>query len=197
MTDRIKPKVNSKDPSKDLCMTPPYAVKPLVDLISDLHRYGVWEPASGEGDLVAELERLQVKVHGTTLETGSDFFTETYSEAGISEFGIITNPPYSIKPQWVKRCYELTDNWALLLPVEALAAHGIQSQIRANGGVSILMFDSRIDFKMPDGTWKDSSAQFPVCWVISGFGLEPNRIFYADIKEEKATFKKLHRMMGS
>ena len=193
MVDKIKPKINSKEVAKDLCMTPSYAVKPLIDLIGDEH--SIWEPASGEGDLVRELDRLGVKVTGTTLEMGIDFFNETYCDDTSINSGIITNPPYSIKPEWVRRCYDLTNNWALLLPVEALAADGIQSQIKAHGGVSILMFDTRIDFKLTDGTWGDSSAQFPTCWVISGFGLEMNKIFYAEIKKEKAIFKKMHKML--
>ena len=45
--------------------------------------------------------------------------------------------------------------------------------------------------------WGHSSAQFPTCWVISGFGIEPNRIFHCEIKEEKKAFKAMHRMLGT
>ena len=59
-----------------------------------------------------------------------------------------------------------------------------------NGGVSVLFMDSRVAFKTPNLKWYKSSAQFPTCWIISGFGIEPNKIFDASIKEAKSKFKK-------
>lgn len=203
----MKPKSNDKDPAKDLCMTPSYAVKPLIDLLGlNSTTKGIWEPASGEGDLVSTMRNLGLSVGESSLEHGEDFFDHVVSSKYYHEDcgGIITNPPYSIKPEWIKRCYEITKNWALLLPLEAIAAAVNQEQFKANGGVSILLFDSRIDFKMPEpgksgnaDKWGFSSAQFPTCWVISGFGLEPDKIYHASIKEEKAIFKKMHKMLNT
>lgn len=42
-------------------------------------------------------------VVGTDILTGQDFFT--YRESDFD--AIVTNPPYSVKYQWLKRCYEL------------------------------------------------------------------------------------------
>lgn len=189
----MKPKENSKDPKKDFCMTPPYAVPPLMKLLNLPFGSTVWEPAAGEGDLTRALLNEGVAVIDTTKERGVDFFDFALPEP----LPIITNPPFSIKLEWVERCYELTSNWALLLPVEAIASSRLRALFNANGGVSMLLFDSRIDFKTPDTTWGNSSAQFPTAWFISGFGSEPNRIFDCSIKNEKSAFKKLHRLMGT
>lgn len=189
----MKPKSNRKDSKFDMCMTPPYAVPPLLELLKIPHGTTVWEPAAGEGDLVRTLIAAGLDVVDTTLERGVDFFEFSLPDNPP----IITNPPYSIKPRWVERCYELTNDWALLLPVESLASSKLRAMFNAHGGVSALFMDSRVDFKLPDGTWGDSSAQFPTCWIISGFGIEPNRIFDGCTKEEKGPFKKLHRMMGT
>lgn len=203
----MKPKTNSKSTEKDSCMTPSYAVKPLLDLIDTSMVDYIWEPASGEGDLLSELEQgiFDKHIHGSTLKSNGqgDFFDDAWRQVGTTNqvnqnMGIITNPPYSIKPQWVERCYQLTDNWALLMPVEAVASYAIQSQFITNGGVSMIYFNSRIDFKVgATGLWRNSSAQFPTCWYVSGFGLEPNKTYYANIKDAKRAFKKYHRFMGT
>jgi len=202
----MKPKINSKSPESDLCMTPPYAIKPLIDLVG-LSDYAVWEPASGDGDLLSGLLIALVNTIGSTLEDGKDFF-----DSAVSDFyydtccsnAIVTNPPFSIKLDWIERCYQLTNNWALLLPIEVLGGAEYQKLFEANGGVSVLTFNSRIDFKMTkpgkDGNgnkWGRSSAQFPTAWFIHGFNLEPDKIYRSQIKEEKAIFKKMHRMLGS
>ena len=200
----MKPKTNKKDTESDVCFTPPYAVKPLVDLVN-LCDYSVWEPASGAGDLVDELNFQGVSVFGTTIETGDDFFDDELSEFHMNIYdAIVTNPPYSIKARWIERCYELTDNWALLLPIEVLGGAQYQRLFEDNGGVSILTFDSRVDFKMPTpgkdcigDKWGRSSAQFPTAWFIHGFGLKPDKIYRRTIKEEKSVFKKLHRMLDT
>ena len=145
----------------------------------------VWENAPGEGNLTNELLLNDIN----TYAIDDDFFNPD-SVPNHRSVGIITNPPYSIKPKWVKRCYEVTKNWALLLPVESLAASGLRRMFNENGGVSVLFMDSRVDFKTPDVKWHKSAAQFPTCWVISGFGIEPNKIFDASIKEAKSKFVK-------
>ena len=193
----MKPKKNDKNPAKDLCMTPDYAVRPLVELLksSDNGFNVISEPCSGQGDLVKSLKKYGYDVFAGDIATGQDFFAE--EQLKYINNPIITNPPYSIKERWIRRCYELTNNWALLLPVESLASSRLNEMFQAHGGISVLFFDSRIDFKLPDGDWGHSSAQFPTCWIISGFGVEVNKMFYSSIKEEKSSFKKLHRMMGT
>ena len=58
---------------------------------------------------------------------------------------IITNPPYSKKDKFIKRCYELKKPFALLLPVSSL--QGInRGEMFAKNGIEILALNKRIDF---------------------------------------------------
>lgn len=192
----MKPKINSKQPERDLCMTPPYAVPPLLEHIRlEIGSTMIWECASGEGDLAKELSNHGLLPITSDLSSGKDFLSSDTSDGGgiLPNMPIITNPPYSKKIEFVKRCYELADDWALLLPVESLASSKLNEIFQKHGGISVIFFDSRIDFKLPGGTWGKSSAQFPTCWIVSGFGLEKNKMYYSSIKQEKSDFKRFHR----
>ncbi len=94
--------------------TPPYALKPLLPYIPK--EWMVWEPACGHGYLVDELERLGYRVLATELhaEPSVDFLIDLAMGWDV----IITNPPYSIKQQFLARCYELNKPFALLLAME-------------------------------------------------------------------------------
>jgi hypothetical protein len=75
---------------------------------------------------------------------------------------LVTNPPYSIKYDWLARCYALGKPFALLMPVEMIAASTAQRLFKQYG-IEILMPDKRINFKMPNAGW-GGTAQFPTCW---------------------------------
>ena len=89
-----KPRKNYKNPAKDRCMTPPYAVKGLLDVIAIPDDMLLWEPAAGELDIVNALrdagysDRL---IHSTLQADGSgDFFDEEpYTVAEFHAFNIV------------------------------------------------------------------------------------------------------------
>lgn len=197
-----KPRKNSKDVNLDLRFTPPYSVTPLMELLKLDNKWFVWEPASGQNDLVEAIEeRCPAKVVGTEIRNGQDFFDEftVPKQFNVEEYygksGIITNPPYSIKPQWLRRSFEVSKNVALLLPVESLASSKLRSIWNDNGGVSILLTDTRTDFKSLEGKWFESEAIMSTAWFISGFGIEQDQILHSSIKEEKSDFKKSCRFL--
>lgn len=199
-----KPRKNSKDKKLDLRYTPSYAVTPLLEVLELQKNSFIWEPASGEGDLLESMidrEHL-VDFHGTELTKGQDFFDKSIvpNKFGDPDFheltGIITNPPYSIKPQWLQRCFEVTKNVALLLPVESLASSKLRTIWESNGGVSILLTDTRIDFRGENEKWYESACNFSSAWFISGFNIHPNQILHSSIKEEKSDFKKSCRFLN-
>tara|TARA_R110000803_G_scaffold202269_1_gene267353 strand:- start:549 stop:1046 length:498 start_codon:yes stop_codon:yes gene_type:complete len=70
---------------------------------------------------------------------------------------IITNPPYSKKDKFIKRCYELKKPFALLLPVSSLQGQRRGKMFNDNG-IEILVLNKRIDF-----TGK-GSPHFGVAW---------------------------------
>lgn len=177
----MKPKINrAGDPSTpqgfDACQTPPYAIDPLLHYLP--MDWIIWEPAAGEGLLVEAFYDASRTVVASDILSGGNFFDPATEPAEWD--CLITNPPYSIKYQWMERCYALGKPFALLLPVETLGAAKAQALFRQYG-VQIILFDKRINFKMPNIGWEGSSAQFPVAWFTWGLQLA-----------DQLTFARLH-----
>lgn len=172
----MKPKrqyKKSKRGSYDLCQTPPYALDPLVRPLKLAGFETVWEPACGEGLLVNGLRERGFEVAGTDIIGGVDFF-KFLVPPGID--CIVTNPPYSMKYQWIQRCYELNMPWALLLPVETLGARAAQVMFDTLG-IQVIFMSPRVDFKMPDKGWSGKGAQFPTAWFLYGFNMKRDMVF--------------------
>lgn len=129
----------------------------------------VWEPACGKGRLVESLEQsiAQFDVIGTDILTGTDFLTcQPPSKYDL----IITNPPFSLKDQFLKRCYDLEVPFALLLPVQSIS--GIKrSKMFKDRGMQVLVLPKRVDFEYSDGTYK-GKPWFSCCWLVHGFELQ-------------------------
>lgn len=146
--------------------TPPYALKPLLPYIPK--EWTVWEPACGHGYLVDELERVGYRVLATELhaEPSMNFLTDPLS--GVFYDVIITNPPYSIKQQFLARCYELGKPFALLLPLTTFETGKRQALFRDNG-VEVIFMDKRVNFQTP--TKAKSSAWFATAWFTWGLDI--------------------------
>jgi len=204
----MKPKTNqlsdeTKSLTYDRCQTPAYALTPLLRHIPT--ELQVWEPASGEGNIVKTLEYFNYTVTPTDLLTGQNFFH--YSLASDALDCQITNPPFSIKYEWLAQSYELGLPFALLMPVETIGAARAQ-RLFDNYGIEIIYMDKRINFKMPSHkTWEEtlkptivlddsgepvyiidkktgelkqkltSGAQFPTAWFTHGFNFGKEMIF--------------------
>ena len=77
---------------------------------------------------------------------------------------IVTNPPYSIKRQWVARTMSHSKPWALLLPIASLGVNkgGLNSMLSE---CQVVLPPRRVDF-----TGKGSPWQY-VAWYTHGFDL--------------------------
>ena len=58
---------------------------------------------------------------------------------------IITNPPYSLKDDFLKKCYEYKKPFCLLLPITSLEGTERGNMFRENG-IEVIVFDKRIEF---------------------------------------------------
>jgi len=87
---------------------------------------------------------------------------------------IITNPPYSLKQQFLKRCYELGKPFALLLPLTTFET-GKRQELFKKYGLEVIMFDKRINFETPSG--KGSGSWFATAWFTNGLNLEKELYF--------------------
>ncbi len=160
----------------DACQTPPEALTPLLPhLYTD---WQIWECASGEGLLVEELNARGFQVIASDILTDQNFFEYVPSQWDC----IVTNPPYSIKYDWIAQCYAFGKPFALLLPVETLGAKTAQEFFR-DCGLEVIFLDRRINFKMPNKGWEGSAAQFPVAWFTYGLNIGQQMTF-ARLDEE-------------
>ena len=162
-------------PKNDSFETPYYAVKPLLEYINP--NWTIWEPTdtTGESQITRALKDHGCKVVSTN-KTKFDFLTDTpdfYFDC------IVTNPPYSIKDDFISKCYSYTFTgievrWALLLPITALEGvkRGVIFRNEPNFGV--MVFDRRIEYM-------DKSAYFNTSWFC--YGILPRQLIFKELNK--------------
>lgn len=96
----------------DFYPTPPEATQALLNFLGLPNGTKVWEPACGEGHMVRVLRNNHLSVIGTDIQTGTDFLNE---DLPSNTEWIITNPPFSLAEQFIKRCKKHNIPFALLL----------------------------------------------------------------------------------
>lgn len=146
--------------------TPPYALKPLLPYLPK--DWTIWEPACGHGYLVDELERLSYNVVASELyaEPSVDFLND---DLYFRWNAIVTNPPYSLKQQFLERCYGFYKPFALLLPLTTFETGKRQRLFRDNG-LEVIFMDKRVNFETPNKVEK-SSAWFATAWFTWGLNI--------------------------
>jgi len=178
----MKSKVNRVGDTKrgagyDSCQTPPHAIESLRDLIP--LNWRIWECAMGKGNLARAFQDVGYNVIGSDILTGINFFeqvTEGYFDV------IVTNPPYSVKYQWLQRCYEIGKPFALLMPVEMLGAQKAQ-KLFVKYGIELTFLPRRVNFEMPYKGF-EGTAQFPVAWYTWKLSDKPMRFWGYGEKDE-------------
>jgi hypothetical protein len=158
---------SSKLPKYDEFFTPPYAVTPLLPY---LPRDTIWwEPTDtdGKSGIASTL-----RVHGlNVISTSCDFF-DIQPPAGVT--GIITNPPYSLKDEFLRRCDELEMPFALLMPVTAL--EGVQrGDLYRKYGIDIMVLDRRVEFT-------GKSVWFNTSWFT--YKILPSTLVFSRLKKQ-------------
>jgi len=148
--------------------TPYWVIEYLVPYLKK--EWIIWECAMGKGNLVRALEQRGFKVIGTDIKDGYDFLKWTPKRFDC----IVTNPPYSLKNEFLERCYELGKPFALLLPLTALETERRQRLFKKYG-VEIIVLPKRVNFETPSG--KGSGSWFPVGWFTNWLGIGKQLIF--------------------
>ena len=124
--------------------TPPEALYPLLPYLKK--DWTIWECACGKGNLSDFLKEQGYNVIATDILTGHDFLKWKPEKFDC----IVTNPPYSLKQQFLERCYELKKPFALLLPLTTFETAKRQRLFKKYG-VQVIFFDKRINFETPSG----------------------------------------------
>ena len=159
-----------KNISSDDFQTPAFALSPLLPYL-DKNKV-IWECASGKGNLANALKFFGYKVVATDISEGKDFLSYEPDYYDI----ILTNPPYSLKNEFLARAYSFGKPFAFLLPLTFLETQSRQSLFKKYG-IEILLLNKRINFETPSG--KGSGAWFATAWFC--WKLLPERIMFGEL----------------
>lgn len=148
----------------DEFFTPESAVYPLLKHIPS-HVKTIWECTdAGRSKITKVLKENGYQVVSTCF----DFLS---CEPDFDFDMIVTNPPYSLKDQFLERCYHYGKPFALLLPITALEGKKRQALYKKHG-INVLLLDKRVEFTDKGRAW------FAVAWFIWRPGEENNRIWF-------------------
>lgn len=170
MTNRKYP--GMKSGSSDDFQTEPAAADMIAPFIPASKI--IWECACGKGNLVKRFTELGYLVTSSDVKTGADFLTYSLPENQYDV--IVTNPPFSIKDDFLARCYELGKPFALLLPITVFDSENRRGLFKKHG-VEIIMPPRRIRFETPNHKAriaegkKPGTGWFYSVWVTHGLGI--------------------------
>lgn len=149
--------------------TPPEALRPLLPYLKK--DWVIWECAAGKGNLSTALSDKGYEVIATDILVNNfDFLTNK----PVLWDCIITNPPYSIKQQFLERAYQLGTPFAFLLPLTTFETAKRQRLFKKYG-LEVIFFDKRINFETPSG--KGSGSWFATAWFTNGLNIGKEMTF--------------------
>jgi hypothetical protein len=96
----------------DFYPTPPEATQALLDFLDLRKGTVIWEPACGEGHMVEVMRSNGFECIGTDIQTGTDYLCADLPD-GVN--WIITNPPFSLAEQFIRKSAEHGKPFAMLL----------------------------------------------------------------------------------
>lgn len=95
----------------DFYPTPPEATVALLQFLNLPKNTTIWEPAAGEGDMSDVLQTYFETIYTTDILDGTDFLKSSIDAADW----IITNPPFSLAEDFIRRAAKIEKPFAFLL----------------------------------------------------------------------------------
>lgn len=132
----------------------------------------IWEATDyGFSNITKVLKEAKYEVKTSHIKDGIDFLTTDFNNYDI----MITNPPYSLKDQFLQKAFENNKPFMMLLPLTTL--EGVKRNIMFNENkIQLLIPSKRFNFK-PE---KNSSAWFQTSWFCYKMDL-PNDLNFIKI----------------
>ena len=145
----------------DECYTPFNAVVPLIKQLPGWVKI-VWCPCDKpDSQIVKALFAAGKQVICTHIDDGDDFLKMDLDCVYANRADmIITNPPYSKKSLFLKKCIKFAMPWALLLPLDSLCGDK-RYKLYSQAGVGCITLHKRLDFTGKGKNW------FYNAWVCS------------------------------
>jgi hypothetical protein len=147
----------------DHYQTPEYATELILPYLNP--DWTVWECAAGQGMMSQVLAR-RCDVVTTDIADREAPFDFLVMEPDFDFDCIVTNPPFSLKDQFLERCFWYQKPFALLMPLTALEGEG-RSRLYRKFGISVIVPNRRVNFITFDGVDK-GACWFPVAWFTWG-----------------------------
>jgi hypothetical protein len=189
----VAPRTPDIPQGRDTFKTPNYATDLLIPFIPrqlDNSKTYIWECASGEGKIANRLiyhgfdvfqsdlrqfDNLDIRCNFLTNDIRNDYY--------MGNFCIITNPPFSIKEEFIEKAFEYRVPFAFLINADY---SGKQIDWIKRGCEKIIP-NRRIDYITPTGrNGKTSSSQFHSMWLTYGFNIGQTETFVElSLKEKK------------
>lgn len=135
----------------------------------------IWECACGKGYLAEALRRTGRTVIASDKMDGRDFLGWQPPDWQTA----VTNPPFSLKTEFLERAYSLGKPFAFLLPLTALESQPRQGLFREKG-LQLLVLDRRIRFETPHQN--RSHPWFSVAWFCWRLN-RPQQLNFVDPNE--------------
>lgn len=133
--------------------TPEVAIIPLLKYLpKDIT---IWECTDFGGSNITKI----LKKHGyNVVSTHKENFNFLTDDPTFEFDMIITNPPYSLKDEFIDKCYQYKKPFALLLPITALEGIKRGRGLYRKHGIELLVFDRRINYmKNKKSNWFNTS----------------------------------------
>ena len=191
--------------SPDDFQTPPEALDCLIPYINK--GWKIWECSEGKGYLSESLWSRGFNVVGSDIlgynpsvvgvtsldvtkkKTYQRYFGKDFLNWELVEFDcIITNPPFSLKEQFLERCFSFKKPFALLLPLTTLESEKRHKIFREHK-IQLIIPNKRFNFETPSG--KGSGSWFATAWFCGNMNL-PNDINFIKINSELLCKKQLN-----
>lgn len=136
----------------DELYTPNEAIYPILKYLDKSKIY--WE-CTDYGD--SNIRKVLVENGFKVIATRKEEFDFLKDDPLFKFDVIITNPPYSIKDKFIKRCYELDKPFLLLLPLTALEGKE-RNKLYKEKGIELIILNKRINFmKNKNNVWFNTS----------------------------------------
>lgn len=162
-----------KKEKNDELYTPEYAIIPLLKYLPK--NIKIWECTDfGDSNITKVLKNNEYEV----ISTHKKDFDFLKDQADFDFDMIITNPPYSLKNEFIEKCYEYNKPFCLLLPLTSLEGVKRGKLFRKNG-IEVIILDKRIRYiKKSKTNWFNSSW---FCWNVL-----KDKLIFEEVKENES-----------
>lgn len=147
----------------DFYPTPPEATVALLQFLNLPKNTTIWEPAAGEGDMAGVLQTYFETVYTTDILDGTDFLKSSIDAADW----IITNPPFSLAEDFIRRAAKIEKPFAFLLKSQYWHASKRMALFEEIPPSYILPLTWRPDFFFKErGSGDSGSPLMDVMWCV-------------------------------